>query len=133
MPMINAPQRVVTLAAAVLAAAGLAACSSSSTSSTTSASAGKPVSGGTLHIVAASGPAHIDTVPAYYTVDYQIEHATTMQLLAYPTHVYTSTSSPGWIADATPAADVATELPTVANGGIPNGGENPPFPPHPPR
>ena len=120
--MINAPQRVVTLAAAVLAAAGLAACSSSSTSSTTS-SAGKPVSGGTLHIVAASGPAHIDTVPAYYTVDYQIEHATTRQLLAYPTDVYTSTSSPGWIADATPAADVATEVPTVANGGITNGGK----------
>jgi peptide/nickel transport system substrate-binding protein len=121
--MINAPQRVVTLAAAVLAAAGLAACSSSSTSSTTSTSAGKPVSGGTLHIVAAAGPAHIDTVPAYYTVDYQIEHAATRQLLAYPTDVYTSTLSPGWIADATPAADVATEVPTVANGGITNGGK----------
>jgi len=120
--MINAPQRVVTLAAAVLAAAGLAACSSSSTSST-SASAGKPVSGGTLHIVAAAGPAHIDTVPAYYTVDYQIEHATTRQLLAYPTDVYASTSSPGWIADSAPAPDVATEVPTVANGGITNGGK----------
>ena len=120
--MINAPQRVVTLAAAVLAAAGLAACSSTSTSST-SASAGKPVSGGTLHIVAASGPAHIDTVPAYYTVDYQIEHATTRQLLAYPTDVYASTSSPGWIADSAPAPDVATEVPTVANGGITNGGK----------
>ena len=120
--MINAPQRVVTLAAAVLAAAGLAACSSTSTSST-STSAGKPVSGGTLHIVAASGPAHIDTVPAYYTVDYQIEHATTRQLLAYPTDVYASTSSPGWIADATPAADAATDVPTVANGGITNGGK----------
>jgi peptide/nickel transport system substrate-binding protein len=122
MAMINAPQRVVTLAAAVLAAAGLAACSSASTSST-STSAGKPVSGGTLHIVAASGPAHIDTVPAYYTVDYQIEHATTRQLLAYPTDVYASTSSPGWIADSTPAADAATEVPTVANGGITNGGK----------
>jgi peptide/nickel transport system substrate-binding protein len=121
--MSNAPHRVVTLAAAVLAAAGLAACSSSSTSSTTSTSAAKPVSGGTLHIVAASGPAHIDTVPAYYTVDYQIEHATTRQLLAYPTDVYTSTSSPGWIADATPVPDVATEVPTVANGGITNGGK----------
>jgi len=120
--MINAPQRVVTLAAAVLAAAGLVACSSSSTSST-STSAGKPVSGGTLHIVAASGPAHIDTVPAYYTVDYQIEHATDRQLLTYPTDVYTSTLSPGWIADSTPTADVATEVPTVANGGITNGGK----------
>jgi peptide/nickel transport system substrate-binding protein len=122
MAMINAPQRVVTLAAAVLAAAGLAACSSTSTSST-STSAGKPVSGGTLHIVAASGPAHIDTVPAYYTVDYQIEHATTRQLLAYPTDVYASTSSAGWIADSTPAPDVATDVPTVANGGITNGGK----------
>jgi peptide/nickel transport system substrate-binding protein len=122
MAMINAPQRVVILAAAVLAAAGLAACSSTSTSST-STSAGKPVSGGTLHIVAASGPAHIDTVPAYYTVDYQIEHATTRQLLAYPTDVYASTSSPGWIADSTPAPDVATDVPTVANGGITNGGK----------
>jgi peptide/nickel transport system substrate-binding protein len=122
MAMINAPQRVVTLAAAVLAAAGLAACNSASTSST-STSAGKPVSGGTLHIVAASGPAHIDTVPAYYTVDYQIEHATTRQLLAYPTDVYASTSSPGWIADSTPAPDVATDVPTVANGGITNGGK----------
>src|SRR5579859_7905680 len=109
MAMINAPQRVVTLAAAVLAAAGLAACSSTSTSST-STSAAKPVSGGTLHIVAAAGPAHIDTVPAYYTVDYQIEHATTRQLLAYPTDVYSSTSSPGWTAATTPAADVATDV-----------------------
>src|SRR5579859_5403011 len=122
MAMINAPQRVVTLAAAVLAAAGLAACSSTSTSST-STSAAKPVSGGTLHIVAAAGPAHIDTVPAYYTVDYQIEHATTRQLLAYPTDVYSSTSSPGWTADTTPAPDVATDVPTVANGGITNGGK----------
>jgi peptide/nickel transport system substrate-binding protein len=124
MRMISAPQRAVALAAAVLAAAGLAACSSSSSSSTPSASStGKPVSGGTLHIVAASGPAHIDTVPAYYTVDYQIEHATTRQLLAYPTEAYSSTSSPGWTADTTPVADAATQVPTVANGGITNGGK----------
>jgi peptide/nickel transport system substrate-binding protein len=124
MAMINAPQRVTTLAVAVLAAAGLAACNSSSSSTTPSASStAKPVSGGTLNIVAASGPAHIDTVPAYYTVDYQIEHATTRQLLAYPTEAYNNTSSPGWAADVTPAADVATEVPTVANGGITNGGK----------
>src|SRR5260370_38228117 len=101
MPMINAPQRVVTLAAAVLAAAGLAACSSSSTSSTTSTSAGKPVSGGTLHIVAASGPAHIDTVPAYYPLDYQIEHATTRHLLAYPTDGNPITPTPGLLTGPT--------------------------------
>ena len=122
--MISTPKRIAGLTAAVLAAAALAACSSSSTSSpTTSSSSSKPVSGGTLNIVAAAGPAHIDTVPAYYTVDYQIEHATTRQLLAYPTDVYTSTSSPGWTADTTPAPDVATEVPSTANGGITNGGK----------
>ena len=51
--------------------------------------AGTPVSGGTLHIVAASGPAHLDTVPSYYTTDYQLTHAYTRQLLNYPTVPYT--------------------------------------------
>ncbi len=124
--MISTPKRFAGLAVAVLAAAALAACSSSSSSSTgasSSASTATPVAGGTLNIVSASGPAHIDTVPAYYTVDYQIEHATTRQLLSYPTEPYSSFTSPGWIADITPAADAATEVPTVANGGITNGGK----------
>jgi peptide/nickel transport system substrate-binding protein len=122
--MISAPKRYTALGAAVLAAVALAACSSSSSSPSTSSSAvGTPVAGGTLHIVGSAGPAHIDTVPAYYTVDYQIEHATTRQLLSYPTDPYTSLSSPGWTADTTPAADAATEVPTAANGGITNGGK----------
>jgi peptide/nickel transport system substrate-binding protein len=81
------------------------------------------VSGGTLHIVAAAGPAHLDTVPSYFTADYQLTHAYTRQLLSYPTVPYTSTSSAGWIKDTTPAPDVATEVPTTANGGITNGGK----------
>jgi peptide/nickel transport system substrate-binding protein len=121
--MMNAPKRVVALTAAVLAAVGLAACSSSSTTPSASSSSSTPVSGGTLHIVAASGPDHIDTVPAYYTTDYQLERAYTRQLLQYPTEPYTSTSSAGWTASTTPVADVATAVPTVANGGITNGGK----------
>ncbi len=122
--MISTPKRFAGLAAAVLAAATVAACSSSSTTTSASGtSAGKPVSGGTLHIVAASGPAHIDTVPAYYTVDYQLEHAFTRQLLQYPTGPYTGTSGAGWTATTTPAPDVATEVPSTANGGITNGGK----------
>lgn len=120
--MINSPQRVAALAAALLAAAGLTACSSSSSTTPSASSSAKPVSGGTLHIVAASGPAHLDTVPSYYTTDYQLTHAYTRQLLNYPTEPYTSTSDAGWIATTTPAADIATEVPTVANGGITNGG-----------
>ena len=122
--MISTPKRFAGLTAVVLAAAALAACSSSSTSSpTTSGSSSKPVSGGTLHVVSASGPDHIDTVPAYYTADYQLEHAYTRQLLQYPTVPYTGTSGAGWTATTTPTADVATEVPTVANGGITNGGK----------
>ena len=79
--MISAPKRAAGLAAAVLAAAGLAACSSSSSSSTPAASSATPVYGGTLHIISAGGPDHIDTVPAYYTVDYQLERAYTRQLV----------------------------------------------------
>jgi peptide/nickel transport system substrate-binding protein len=124
MRMISAPNRFVALAVAALTAAGLAACSSSSTSTTGSNSnSGKPVSGGTLNVVAAAGPDHIDTVPAYYTADYEFEHAYTRQLLAYPSVPYTGTSSAGWTENVTPAADIATEVPTTANGGITNGGK----------
>ena len=125
--MTSTAKRVAGLAAVVITATGLAACSStpSSPSASSTASAGKPVYGGTLHIVAASGPEHLDTVPSYYTTDYQLTHAYTRQLLSYPTLPYTSasTSDPGWVADTTPAPDVATEVPTVANGGITNGGK----------
>jgi peptide/nickel transport system substrate-binding protein len=123
--MIRMPKRSAGLAVAAAAALALAACSSSSTSSPTasSSSAGTPVSGGTLNIVAASGPAHLDTVPSYYTTDYQITHAFTRQMLNYPTLPYTSTSDPNWFKDVTPAPDAATEVPSTANGGITNGGK----------
>ena len=123
--MINAPKRVLALTAAVLAAVGLAACSSSSStsSSPSAASTATPVMGGTLHIVAASGPAHLDTVPSYYTTDYQLTHAYTRQLLNYLALPYTSTSDPNWTKDTTPVADIATAVPSLANGGITNGGK----------
>jgi peptide/nickel transport system substrate-binding protein len=124
--MTSASKRFAGLAAAVLAAAGLAACSSSSSPSGAAYTPSqKPVYGGTLHIVAAAGPEHLDTVPSYYTTDYQLTHAYTRQLLNYPTLPYTSasTSDPNWVKDVTPTADVATEVPTVANGGITNGGK----------
>ncbi len=116
------PKRYVLGAMAAVAGMSLAACGGSSSSNST-ASSGKPVYGGTLHIVAASGPDHIDTVPAYYTADYQLERAYTRQLLAYPTVPATSTSSPGWTQTTTPQPDIATEVPTTANGGVTNGGK----------
>jgi peptide/nickel transport system substrate-binding protein len=107
---------VASLAAASLA---LAACSSSSNSSNNAGGgANKPVFGGTLRIVAASGPDHFDTVPAYYTADYMMERAYARQLLSYPTVADPTLTSPGWNQDITPVADIATEVPSTANGGI---------------
>ena len=118
--MTRRSQRIAVVAMAGLAAAGLAACSSSSSSS--SATGSKPVKGGTLKFVAASGPDHIDTVPAYYTADYILERGYARQLLTYPTVPDPTLTSAGWTKDTTPVADVATQVPTTANGGITNGG-----------
>src|SRR6202050_5522632 len=126
MLMISAPKRPLAIAVAVLAACGLAACSSSASSTgstSSSASAGTPVRGGTLNIVAASGPDHIDTVPAYYTADYEVERAYTRQLLSYPAQTYSAAGDAGWTADTTPTADIATVVPSAANGGLTNGGK----------
>ncbi|HEY5361720.1 MAG TPA: ABC transporter substrate-binding protein [Streptosporangiaceae bacterium] len=117
------PKRFAALAVVALAAGGLAACGGSSSSGTSSASAGTPVSGGTLRIVAASGPDHIDTVPAYYTPDYMLERGYARQMLAYPASPATSTSSPAWTKATTPEADVSTVIPSTSNGGITNGGK----------
>src|SRR5580692_4952691 len=128
MSMPRASKRVAALAVLAIAAGGLAACSSTSSNTGSSAaptaasSSEKPQSGGTLNIVAASGPDHIDTVPAYYTPDYELERVYTRQLVSYETVPAPSTSSAGWTTDTTPQADVATEVPTVANGGITDGG-----------
>jgi peptide/nickel transport system substrate-binding protein len=117
------PKRYAALAVVALAAGGLAACGGSSSSGNSSASSGTPVSGGTLRIVAASGPDHIDTVPAYYTPDYMLERGYARQMLAYPASPATSTTSAAWTKATTPVPDVATVVPSTSNGGITNGGK----------
>ena len=82
----------------------------------------RPVSGGTLKIVAISGPDHLDPVPAYYSADTILERAYTRQLVTYRTVPDPSLTSVGWKTDITPIADLATELPSVRNGGISAGG-----------
>ena len=125
--MISTPKRFAGLTAAVLAAAALAACSSSSTSSPTtssSSSAGTPVSGGTLHIVSASGPAHLDTVPSYYTSGLPAHaclHPAAPELPDRAVHQHLRSELDS--RTITPAPDVATEVPSTANGGITNGGK----------
>ncbi len=119
--MTRRTQRIAVTAMAGLAAAGLAACSSSSSNNSSAGS--KPVHGGTLKLVAASGPDHIDTVPAYYTADYILERGYARQLLTYPTAPGKTLTSAGWTKNTTPVPDVATAVPTTANGGITKGGK----------
>jgi len=127
MPMSRSARRATALVAAVLAAGGLAACSSSNSSTgapvaATATSSAKITPGGTVNVVANSGPANWDTVPAYYTADYMFERVYARQLLSYPTVPYTGTSGAGWNTDTTPVADAATTVPTAANGGITGNG-----------
>ena len=113
------PARLTALAVAVLAAGALAACggsSSPSSNSSSGASSGKPVYGGTLNIVAAGGPDHIDTVSAYYTADYMLERAYTRRMLDYPYAVDKKIGDAGWKALTTPEADMATEVPSEWTG-----------------
>jgi peptide/nickel transport system substrate-binding protein len=129
MPMSRSAGRVTALAAAVMAVGGLAACSSSSSGSSaapppaaTATSSATITPGGTVNVVANSGPANWDTVPAYYTADYMFERIYARQLVTYPTVPYTGTSGAGWTTDTTPVPDAATTVPSTANGGITDGG-----------
>jgi peptide/nickel transport system substrate-binding protein len=118
--MTSTSKRLAALAVAALAATGLAACSKSTNN--TSTPSGGPVSGGVLHLVAASGQDHFDTVSAYATWDYIVERAYTRQLLSYPTVATTSTTGAAWLKATTVEPDIATAVPSTSNGGISDGG-----------
>jgi peptide/nickel transport system substrate-binding protein len=112
------PKRLIALAATVLAAGlSLAACGTSSPS--TSSSSAKLEYGGTLRIVANGGPEdNLDTVSSYEVSNYVLEHVFTRQLLTYPTVAVTALSGPAWQKAISLVPDIATEVPSVANGGI---------------
>ncbi|HUC26193.1 MAG TPA: ABC transporter substrate-binding protein [Streptosporangiaceae bacterium] len=106
------------MAAAVMLAAG---CSSTGTvsgsgSGVNSASAGTPQRGGTLTMLGQSDIFNLDTVSAYYTVSNTLERMFTRQLFSYPDPTGASTPPPV-------VPDIATEIPTAANGGITDGGK----------
>ncbi len=109
------PKRYAALAIAALAAGAISACGSSG-GSAPSSSGGKPVSGGILKFVASGDFDHVDTLSAYYVPSFQLEGAWTRQLVSYfPSNNLTMAT--------TIAADVATTVPTTANGGITNSGK----------
>jgi peptide/nickel transport system substrate-binding protein len=124
--------RAVTPVIAVLLALGVAACGSSSSSKTTTSSGGtstqtlplkpgeNPVGqqlygkkkGGTLTVYSSEDFEHLDPGEAYFTLDYMVMYPTQRPLFTYPPNSST-----------TLVPDLATEVPTVANGGITDGGK----------
>jgi peptide/nickel transport system substrate-binding protein len=97
---------------AVLAIA-LAACSGSTNSGSSGSSS--PHRGGTLTLVGDGDVDHLDTASIYSGVTYTIERAFTRQLVTYPATGRTSMPS-----NLVP--DMATQVPSTANGGITDGG-----------
>jgi len=105
------PKRFAALAIAALAAGTVTACGSSSSGGSNSSASAKPVKGGTLEFVSAGDVDHFDTLSAYYTPSFQLEGAWTRQLVTY----WPSNNA---ARATTIAPDVATQIPTTANGGI---------------
>ena len=68
--------------------------------------------GGTLNVVSNGDFEHLDSGSAYYALDYSIIQATTRPLFSYPPN-----------SANTVRPDLATEIPTEANGGITDGGK----------
>ena len=133
------PRSLAAFAATGLLAVGVAACggssssssssgggSSSSASSTTATIPLKPgenpvgqiltgptkKKGGTLTVYSSGDFAHLDPGEAYYALDYAVMYATERPLFSYLPNT-ADTLSP----------DLATVVPTVANGGITDGGK----------
>jgi ABC-type transport system substrate-binding protein len=75
-----------------------------------------PHSGGTLHMLGQSDIFNLDPVSAYYTVSSLIERTFTRQLFSYR-------NTANFAEQIQPVPDVATVLPTTANGGITDGGK----------
>jgi peptide/nickel transport system substrate-binding protein len=95
----------------------LAACGGSSGGSSTGTQpTGAPTNGGTLKLLGSGDVDHLDPASAYYTVSYTLERAFTRQLVSYPASSDITTAT-------TVAPDLATSVPTTANGGITNGGK----------
>lgn len=106
-------KRGLTLAAGIgVLALGLTACGGGGGGGgSTGGDNGKPQTGGTLKIVGAGDVDHLDTASGYTTVADSLERAWARRLFSYK-----ASNTP---AEATqPVPDIATEMPTAANGGI---------------
>ena len=103
----------VALVALLALAMGLAACGGSSGSTATGGSAaasGTPVKGGTLTVTFEGEPTELDPAIAWEVESWSIERLTYQTFLTY--------ASKSGQAGTELVPDLATEVPTAANGGI---------------
>jgi peptide/nickel transport system substrate-binding protein len=106
-----ARRRLAALSLAAAASIVLAACSNGGgTVSGSGGSAGTPVSGGTLNMLGAGDVDYMDPNISYYSVGYLNLRMWSRQLFTYPADPGTDNTKP--------VADLATDIPTAANGGI---------------
>lgn len=101
-------QRLASLTA-VCALTLVAAGCGGTTSSSGSTDTGSPVKGGTLNMLGAGDVDYMDPNVSYYSVGYTVLRLWSRQLFTFP-------ATAGQTTTAVP--DLATELPTTANGGI---------------
>jgi ABC-type transport system substrate-binding protein len=105
----------VMLLALTALVAGVTACGSSSSSSSSSPASTTPVKGGTLTVTFQGEPTGLDPAIAWEVESNCIERLTYQQLLTYAS----TTGEPG----TKLVGDLATEVPTAANGGITDSGK----------
>jgi ABC-type transport system substrate-binding protein len=99
----------VAMLLAFLLTGGLAACGGPSAAGN-DASSGTPKPGGTLTLSYLAEPSSLDPAVAYNALDWQVEHAVFGGFFRYAAKAGTA----GTVLEP----DLATEVPTVANGGI---------------
>ena len=78
--------------------------------------------GGTLRVISNAGPGSLDPVPTYNYAGYELERGYARQLVTYPTTSPATAAGAAWARATTLVPDVATQVPTAANGGVADSG-----------
>jgi peptide/nickel transport system substrate-binding protein len=111
--MASSGRRLAAVAIVAVTSLTLAACNADQGTTPGGAgtnSAGTPVTGGTLNLLGKGDVDYMDPNVSYYSVGYLNLRLWSRQLFTYP-------ADPGG-KNTTPVADLATDIPTAANGGI---------------
>ncbi len=110
--MIRNQRRLVAVLSLFAVLALIAAgCGGKKTTTSGGTTTGTPVQGGTVKMLGSGDVDHLDTVSAYYTASYELERVFSRQLFNYA-------ALNDFAKASVPVADVATDIPTTANGGL---------------